>query len=449
MRTFLSKVRDFLGIVRGKELRVRVLAEGVGISVRAKGYESLLLELYDVSREGFSVVLQDGIGGEREIFFRGVCEGKEFEFEFLYSEGLNLRALTIKARPISVYENESRYVFYVKRSERGKLWHLYEVVRALRKERGEGGGREAGSCGVQGCGLRSCSPLEHVQRLYYLSLLEEKKLLVREKKFKLSFFLIAVLLFLVSGGVWDTMRVQSEEMRFRRMVEEYERRNNAKVMYLVHRKRQVGIWGMPVYEYLEVYDAHRLLRELRKVEEEREVVLIVHSPGGQLLAGIQIAKILKERKGRVKVVVPYYAMSAGTLIALSADEIYAGEGAVFGPIDPQIPVGRDEFVPAVVVKSAYGEARGVDLKGVMLYKLSVRALKQMEDFLREELLREYREEQRRRLIERLLYTDRTHDFPIFVEELRELGVKVKVGIPEELKEIVSYIVERSIFTQTS
>jgi len=38
----------------------------------------------------------------------------------------------------------------------------------------------------------------------------------------------------------------------------------------------------------------------------------------------------------VTVFVPHYAMSGGTLIALTADEIVMDPNAVLGPVDPQI-----------------------------------------------------------------------------------------------------------------
>ncbi len=48
--------------------------------------------------------------------------------------------------------------------------------------------------------------------------------------------------------------------------------------------------------------------------------LIVPTPGGLVLAAEQIAKALAERKGKVTVFIPHYAMSGGTLIPLAADD---------------------------------------------------------------------------------------------------------------------------------
>jgi ClpP class serine protease len=63
--------------------------------------------------------------------------------------------------------------------------------------------------------------------------------------------------------------------------------------------------------------------------------MILHTPGGLVLAAEQIAKALVEHKGKVTVFVPHYAMSGGTLIALAADQIVMDSNAVLGPIDPR------------------------------------------------------------------------------------------------------------------
>ena len=64
--------------------------------------------------------------------------------------------------------------------------------------------------------------------------------------------------------------------------------------------------------------------------------LVLHTPGGLVLASLQIARAIQAHKGKVTVVVPHYAMSGGTLIALAADEIMMDSHAVLGPVDPQL-----------------------------------------------------------------------------------------------------------------
>src|SRR5262249_39643711 len=53
-------------------------------------------------------------------------------------------------------------------------------------------------------------------------------------------------------------------------------------------------------------------------------------------AATQIARAINRRKGKVTVIVPHYAMSGGTLIALAAEESVMSDHAVLGPVDPQL-----------------------------------------------------------------------------------------------------------------
>jgi ClpP class serine protease len=66
------------------------------------------------------------------------------------------------------------------------------------------------------------------------------------------------------------------------------------------------------------------------------IYFLIHTPGGLVLAAMQIARAVEAHKAKVNVYVPVYAMSGGTLIALAANEIVLGEFSVLGPIDPQI-----------------------------------------------------------------------------------------------------------------
>lgn len=69
---------------------------------------------------------------------------------------------------------------------------------------------------------------------------------------------------------------------------------------------------------------------------EREVDLIIHSPGGSGIAAEQMVNYLRTRFDSIRAFVPLQAKSAGTMIALGCDEIFLGEHSELGPIDPQI-----------------------------------------------------------------------------------------------------------------
>ena len=88
--------------------------------------------------------------------------------------------------------------------------------------------------------------------------------------------------------------------------------------------------------YINIEDSEAVLRAIRLTPDDQPIDLILHTPGGLVLASEQIARALVEHKGKVTVFVPHYAMSGGTMIALAADEIVMDPNAVLGPVDPQI-----------------------------------------------------------------------------------------------------------------
>lgn len=64
--------------------------------------------------------------------------------------------------------------------------------------------------------------------------------------------------------------------------------------------------------------------------------LLLHTPGGSIFSSLFISRLLKDYPGRIRTIIPLYAMSGGTLLSLSTDEIVLGRGACLGPVDPQL-----------------------------------------------------------------------------------------------------------------
>jgi ATP-dependent protease ClpP protease subunit len=76
--------------------------------------------------------------------------------------------------------------------------------------------------------------------------------------------------------------------------------------------------------------------------KERDLDLFLHSPGGDPDATEQILGYLRTQFDHIRAIVPVYAMSAATMIALGADEIVMGAHSQLGPIDPQFTIGTPE-----------------------------------------------------------------------------------------------------------
>jgi ClpP class serine protease len=184
--------------------------------------------------------------------------------------------------------------------------------------------------------------------------------------------------------------------------------------------------------HIDIDDAESVLRAIRETPAGKTIEIILHTPGGLVLAASQIARALRDHDGRVVAVVPHYAMSGGTLIALAADEIVVDSHAALGPVDPQL--GQYAAASLVEVAAMPGEH---DDQTLILADLGRKAIRQVEAVV-VQLLERHTDPARARQVARLLATGVwTHDRPLMAEELQQLGLPVRVGVPREERALMS------------
>jgi hypothetical protein len=81
---------------------------------------------------------------------------------------------------------------------------------------------------------------------------------------------------------------------------------------------------------------------------QRRLVVLLETNGGYIEAAERIANTFRHHFRVVDFVVTTFAMSAGTVLVMSGDNIYMDYAATLGPIDPQLPrPGSGMFVPAL------------------------------------------------------------------------------------------------------
>src|SRR4029079_2836584 len=114
------------------------------------------------------------------------------------------------------------------------------------------------------------------------------------------------------------------------------RKRQATVITLIHRQESMSLLGFPIVRYIDIDDAESVLRAINETPVGRSIEIVLHTPGGMVIAARQIATALADHDGHVTAVVPHYAMSGGTMIALAADEIVVDAHASLGPVDPQL-----------------------------------------------------------------------------------------------------------------
>jgi len=111
-----------------------------------------------------------------------------------------------------------------------------------------------------------------------------------------------------------------------------------------------------------------LQRILRKLPPNKGIDLILESHGGSIDVAATIASLCRERFGKLRVIIPFMAKSAATLIALSADERLLTCFAQLGPVDPQVrdPKNPGMWFPAHSIKEAIGEVENTKDKLVKM-----------------------------------------------------------------------------------
>src|ERR1700733_13257016 len=143
-------------------------------------------------------------------------------------------------------------------------------------------------------------------------------------------------LFFIFSAIQPMLQQKMLEAMRVRKISQLERARKSRVILLVHRQETMRFLGFPVARYIDINDSEQVLRAIHMTDSDVPLDLILHTPGGLVLAALQIARAVDRHKGKVTVFVPHYAMSGGTLIALAADEIIMSDHAVLGPVAPQL-----------------------------------------------------------------------------------------------------------------
>jgi ClpP class serine protease len=215
----------------------------------------------------------------------------------------------------------------------------------------------------------------------------------------------------------------------------FQEERKSRVIVMIHRSDRVSLLGAPVGGFIGIDDSESVLRAIRLTPGDTPIDLILHTPGGLVLAAEQIARALLDHKGKVTVFVPHYAMSGGTLIAMAADEIVMDPNAVLGPVDPQL--GGVPAASILRVTEIKPVERTAD-QTLILADMARKAQAQVREIV-QELLTESRQMSAERAAEvaRTVTDGRwTHDFPITVRTGRSLGFRISTDMPRAVYAIM-------------
>jgi ClpP class serine protease len=248
------------------------------------------------------------------------------------------------------------------------------------------------------------------------------------------------LIFLFFSLIYPRLQQQTLNNARRRELTNLGRKRGSNVITLIHRQETLSLFGLPISRYIDIDDSEEVLRAIRMTPPESPIDLIVHTPGGIALAASQIAFALEAHPGKKTVMVPHYAMSGGTLIALAADEIIMDPNAVLGPVDPQLGDQQGTYSASSILKVV--EKKKVDElddRTLYLAEESKKAINQMKIMVKMLVSDHHGEEAANKIVEELVSGKYTHDFPITAgDTCKLLGECVNTKLPPEVHKLMSY-----------
>jgi ClpP class serine protease len=240
-------------------------------------------------------------------------------------------------------------------------------------------------------------------------------------------------IFFLLSALQPLLRQRLVTLARTRKIAQIEKQRGSRVILLVHRQETMRFLGFPMARYIDVNDSEEVLHAIRMTSDDIPLDLVLHTPGGLVLAAVQIAHAVRARKGKVTVFVPHYAMSGGTLIALAADEIVMCPHSVLGPIDPQIGQLAAASLLKVVEQKPISD---IDDQTLAMADLGRKAIAQVKRAAYDLLAVRMPGPQAEALAEKLSTGTWTHDYPIFAAEAKELGLPVDTDMPNDVLELM-------------
>lgn len=229
------------------------------------------------------------------------------------------------------------------------------------------------------------------------------------------------------GGVVGLWRELCAEKDLARRAIERER--NSKVITLIHRVELHN----GTEQYIKMEDSEEILDEILSTPEDKPIDIIVHCPGGVVLASEQIALAVREHEGKVSAIVPFYAMSGATLVCLAADEIVMEPFSVLGPLDPQISGFPS---PSLLRLLELKGPQNVGDEMVMMADIAEKSLRQMKSFIQYVLKDKMDSAKAKGLAEFLTGGYLTHESPLTAGALQSFGLRISLNMPKPVHEFM-------------
>lgn len=203
-----------------------------------------------------------------------------------------------------------------------------------------------------------------------------------------------------------------------------EKERGSRVITLIHRKEP---W-LEEEQSIAIEDSEHVLLDIHQTPKKRPIDIIIHTPGGLQLAAEMIGSALKQHPAKVTAIVPFYAMSGGTLISLAADEILMEDFSVLGPLDPQI---NGMAAGSLLLLLEKKPIEAIADEAIIMADLAEKALTEVQGYIAWFLEDKKISKAQRKLIAGFLTGGYVaHSRPLSFGTMKDLKLPVKKGVPD-------------------
>jgi len=178
------------------------------------------------------------------------------------------------------------------------------------------------------------------------------------------------------------------------------------------------------------------INQYKKYDIKEEIDIIIDSHGGKISSSDAIMNILLMHEGIINIYVPIKAYSAGSMLALCADNLYLNHYSLLSPTDPQfeendnnVPVKH--YLKLIKNKSVHCCNDDIIMKyyeSQMLYNDNISNLKRI-------LEKNYEGSVKNKIIKNFGYGDHPHEKQFNLDQLDELGLEYLTPIPKQIQDI--------------
>jgi len=164
-----------------------------------------------------------------------------------------------------------------------------------------------------------------------------------------------------------------------------------------------------------------IVRKITNIPDNESINIYLYTLGGDAMACDILTKAILNHSGKIRVFIPEYAFSAGTMIALASDEIYMSKNSVLGPMDPQL---QGLPVNSILDSIKNNEDSKPSYIASFMKSFASKAQDDYNHVLEKILKTKFGDKYNTQILESFTQTHH-HGYPIDVRELRNMGLEIR------------------------